>query len=53
MTPKELYDWAVENDCEACDLSVRILEGGTEYIRDFDETELTLNKKSEQITIDV
>ena len=52
MTPKELYYWAVDNDCEACDISVCILEDGVEYILDFDITELTINKKSEQITID-
>lgn len=52
MTPKELYDWAVDNDWEACDISVCILEDGVEYILDFDITESTINKKSDYESVE-
>lgn len=53
MTPKELYDWAVENNCNDYDIKVA---WGDEYSYGYDfpeERQLEISPSAEQITIDV
>lgn len=53
MTPKELYDWAVENGAE--DYDIRI-EWMYEYWFGSDtpkENQISINNTLEQITIDI
>lgn len=53
MTPKELYDWAVENGAEEYDIRI---EWMNEYGFGFDlpeENQISINNTSEQITIDI
>ena len=53
MTPKELYDWAVENGAEEYDIRIKWMN---EYGFGFDlpeENQISINNTSEQITIDI
>lgn len=53
MTPKELYDWAVENGAEEYDIRIEWMR---EYEFGYDfpgENQMSINNTSEQITIDV
>lgn len=53
MTPKEFYEWSVENGAE--DYDIRIDWMG-EYGFGYDlpgEDQLSINKSAEQITIDI
>ena len=38
MTPKELYDWAVESDCENYDIKIRaFIDGWGDIASDIEE----------------
>lgn len=53
MTPKELYDWAVENGAEEYDIRIEWMRE-YEFSYDFPgENQMSINNTSEQITIDV
>ncbi len=54
MTPKEFYEWAVENGAE--DYDIRIVDWMGEYGFGYNlpgEDQLSVNKLTEQITIDI
>lgn len=54
MTPKELYDWAVENGAEDYDLRVATFQPGRgERLDDLDERYLNKYDEREQIIFDV
>lgn len=54
MTPRELYDWAVENDCENYDLWVSTFQPGRgERLDELDEQYLNKYDEREQIIFDV
>ncbi len=53
MTPKELYDWAVENGAEDYDIRIEWMD---EYWFGGDtpkENQISINNTLEQITIDI
>lgn len=53
MTPKELYDWAVENGAAEYDIRIEWMgEYGFGY-SDPGETQISLNNSKEQIVIDI
>lgn len=54
MTPKELYDWAVERGAEDYDIKVCILDDSMDrWTTDIDEDNLSISNRREQLTIDV
>ena len=53
MTPKEFYEWAVENGAEDYDIRIDWMD---EYRFGYDlpgEDQLSINKSAKQITIDI
>lgn len=53
MTPKELYDWAVENGAEDYDIRIEVM-GEYGFWHDTpEERQLSVDSTREQITIDV
>lgn len=54
MTPKELYDWAVEDDCENFDIKIRVLiDGYGDITSDIEEIGIVKKERSEIIIIDI
>lgn len=53
MTPKELYDWAVENGAEDYDLRIEWM-GEYGFGGDIpEENQISINNSQEQIVIDI
>lgn len=53
MTPKELYDWAVEMGAENYDIQIEH-EGVYAFVKyDVEENQLSLSRKEEQLIIDI
>ncbi|MBS6993167.1 MAG: hypothetical protein KH156_13435 [Alistipes sp.] len=52
MTPKELYDWAVENGAQDYDIKVCIDDGSINQLAlDVEEDDLSTDKRREQLII--
>ena len=54
MTPKELYDWAVESDCENYDIKIRaFIDGWGDFTSDIEELGIVKKERPEIIVIDI
>ena len=54
MTPKELYDWAVESDCENYDIKIRaFIDGWGDSTSDIEELGIVKKERPEIIVIDI
>ena len=52
MTPKEIYDWAVENGAQDYDIKVCIDDGSINQLAlDVEEDDLSIDKRREQLII--
>ena len=54
MTPKALYDWAVESDCENYDIKIRaFIDGWGDITSDIEELGIVKKERPEIIVIDI
>lgn len=54
MTPKELYDWAVESDCENYDIKIRaFIDGWGDIASDIEELGIVKKERPKMIIIDI
>ncbi len=54
MTPKELYDWAVETGAEDYDIKIHVfINGWGDLTYDIDDDGIVTRKRSETITIEL
>lgn len=54
MTPKELYDWAAENDCENYDIKIRaFIDGWGDIASDIEELGIVKKERPKMIIIDI
>lgn len=54
MTPKELYDWAVESDCENYDIKIHaFIDGWGDITSDIEELGIVKKERPKIIIIDI
>lgn len=53
MTPKELYDWAVDNGCENYDIAICVYKDGQERIFPIDSEYKSIDGAHDRITFDI
>lgn len=54
MTPKELYDWAIEHGCEDYDIKIDYMFNNIFGVADTPNVEfISISTRTEEITIDI
>jgi hypothetical protein len=54
MTPQELYDWAVESDCENFDIKINVfIDGWGQITSDIEELGIVKKERPKMIIIDI